>query len=264
MPAPKQPQGTPEERRLEPIARQRADDLAQAVGLLTEQYGRVQEVDREQYFLSSVCHEVQISVEAVAGYIELLAADPQRPAGPLAELHARMKRLSTVVGDLADLVAAGSEERPLQVEDVDLEDIVEEAASAVYTEALRKQQRLIIDIGEEAMVVRADPRLLRRLLVRLLAHAVRATPVHGAVRVSASRPKDSYLVGVSDGGLPIDEDLSNVFRPFAKFHSQALQGDAAPGPALALAKQLVETHGGTIWMEQPEEGGNTFCFSIPQ
>ena len=225
----------------------------------------MREIEREQLFLCSVCREVEISVEAVAGYIELLAADLQRPAGSLVELHSRMRRLLTVVGDLADLAAAGSEEQQLQVEAVNLEDVVEEAASAVYTEALRKQQRLIIDIGEEAMVVRADPRLLRRLLIQLLAHAVRATPAHGPVRVSASRPKGSCLVGVSDGGLPIeDEDLPNLFRPFAQFHSAALRGDAAPGPALALAKQLVGAHGGSIWVERPAEGGNTFCFSIRQ
>ena len=110
----------------------------------------------------------------------------------------------------------------------------------------------------------ADPRLLRRLLVRLLAHAVRATPPHGTVRVSASRPNDSCLIGVSDGGLTIDEDPAVVFRPFARFHSEALRGDAAPGPALALAKQLVETQNGSIWVERPAEGGNTFCVSIPQ
>ncbi len=227
-------------------------------------YDSVREVDRERYFLSSVCLEVQTSVDAVAGYIELLAADLHRPAEPLTEIHTRMRRLSTVVGDLADLATDGSEGRPLRVETVDLEDIVEEAASVVYTEAERKQQRLIIDIDEEAVAVRADPRLLRRLLVRLLAHAVRATPAHGTVRVAASRPNDSCVVGVSDGGRPIDEDPAVVFRPFAKFHSEALRGDAAPGPALALAKQLVETQGGTIWVERPAEGGNTFCFSIPQ
>ena len=254
----------PEDRRMERLARQRADDLTNAVSLLAERYDSRREVDRERYFLSSVCHEVQISVEAVAGYIELLAADLQRPTGPLAEIHTRMRRLSTVVGDLADLAADGSEERPLRVETVDLEGIVEEAASVIYTEALRKQQRLIIDIDEEAVAVRADPRLLRRLLVRLLAHAVQATPAHGTVRVSASRPNDSYLIGVSDGGLTIDEDPAAVFRPFVRFHSEALRGDAAPGPALALAKQLVETQGGSIWVERPAEGGNTFCFSIPQ
>lgn len=254
----------PEGRRMERLARQRDDDLTNAVGLLTERYDSVLEVDRERYFLSNVCHEVQISVEAVAGYIELLAADLQRPAKPLAQIHTRMRRLSTVVGDLADLATDGSEERPLRVETVDLEDIVDEAASVVYTEALRKQQQLIIDIEEEAVTVRADPRLLRRLLIRLLAHAVRATPAHGTVRISASRPNDSCLIGVSDGGLPIDEDPAIVFRPFAKFHSEALRGDAAPGPALALAKQLVETQGGSIWVERPAEEGNTFCFSIPQ
>ena len=254
----------PEDQRMERLARQRADDLTNAVCLLTERYDSVLELDRERCFLSSVCHEVQISVEAVAGYIELLAADLKRPAGPLTEIHTRMMRLSTVVGDLADLATDGSEERPLRVETLDLEDIVEEAASVVYTEAERKKQRLIIDIDEEAVAVSADARLLRRLLIRLLAHAVQATPAHGTVRVSASRPNDSCLVGVSDGGLPIDEDPAVVFRPFAKFQSEALRGDAAPGPALALAKQLVEAQGGTIWVERPAEGGNTFCFSIPQ
>lgn len=265
MPGREQPQGESKQRRLERIERQRAADLADIVGLLTQRYDSMQEVEREQNFLSSVCREVQISIEAVAGYIELLSSDLQRPAEPLVELHTRMRRLSTVVSDLADLVAAGSEERQLQVEEVDLEEVVEEAASTVYAEALRKQQRLIIDIGEEAMVVRTDSRLLRRLLIQLLAHAVRATPAHGTVTVSASRANGSCSVGVSDGGLPIeDEDLANVFSPFAKFRSEALRGDAAPGPSLALAKRLVEAHGGSIWVERPAEGGNTFCFSIPQ
>lgn len=249
---------------LEQIARQRADDLDRILGPLTERYNSRQEAEGEQNSLSSLCHEIQISVEVVAELIELLAAGLQQPEGPLTQVHTRMRRLSADVGDLADLAAIGSEEQQLQVEAVDLEDVVEEAASCVYAEALRKQQRLIIDINEEAMVVRADPRALRRLLIRLLAHAVRATPVHGTVRVSASRLNDPCLVEVSDGGPPIDEDLPNVFRPFAKFHSEALRGDAAPGPALALVKQLVEAHGGSIWMERPAEGGNAFCFSVPQ
>lgn len=255
----------PEHQRLERAARQRAGDRAITLGHLAEGYERVQDIKKERAFLSSIRHDVQISTEAVKGYIELLAAELQRPSEPLVQIHTRMTRLSIMVSDLAELAAAGSEERLLRLEDVDVEDSIEEAASALYTEALRKQQRLIVDIADEASVVRADRRMLRSVLVRLLARAVRATPAGGTVTVSARRTNGSSLISVSDSALPIeDEDLPHVFRPFAKLHSDALFGDAAPGPALPLAKQLVELQGGSIWVERPADGGNAFCFSLPQ
>jgi PAS domain S-box-containing protein len=226
---------------LEGAARRLTEDLVRTLGPLTDRYEKMPEIAKQQDFLSSVCYEVQIAAEAVAGYIELLAADLQQPAASLSNIHSRVRRLSTVMADLADVAAAGSEERRLQLETVDLEDIVENAASTVYTEALRKEQRLVIDIDEEARMVSADPSTLQRLLIGLLAHAVRATPARGTVRVSARRSNGSRLVGVSDAGLPIeDDDLPHVLRPFANFHPDEL------------------------WVERPADGGNTVFFSMQE
>jgi signal transduction histidine kinase len=217
----------------------------------------------EQHFLSSVSREVQAMADAVVKYVELLAADLQLPSPSLCQMHSRAKRLSSAAGDLAELAASDSAERQLRRQDVDLEEAIEDAASTVYPEALLKEQRLVVDIDEEVGVISADPRILRRLLVFLLARAVRATPTYGTVKVAAHLSDGFPLIGVSDAGVPLeDEDLPHVFRPFVRAQSEALRGDAASELALALSERLAEAHGGNLWAGRSPDGGSTFFFTL--
>lgn len=226
--------------------------------------GDLRAVAEEREFLSNVCRELQITTEAVAGQVELLTVELRHPTSYLSHIHSRLCRLSHLLSDLAELTPSGSEGLRPKTETVNLEDLFEDAASVVYTEALRRHQQLVTELPEEARSVRADPGMLRRLLVQILDYAVRTTPPGGTVKVSTRADQDSCLIGVETGGPPIDdEDLTNVFRPFAKSWIAGPAGEEAL-PGLALAKQLVELLGGTIWVERPAEGGNALFFTLPQ
>ena len=217
----------------------------------------------ERLWLSSVCSEIQIAAEAVAAYFELLMIHVDRPIESVSEIHHRIRQLSGSVNDLASITAAGPAGERHEVQAVVLEDAVESAAVLVYGEAQRKQQRLAVNIGEEARTVSADPRRLHRLLTSLLAHAVRATVVGGVVTVSARRENGSWVIGVSDVGGPIDHSYpADASAPFAQFLSPGFSSDEPPGPGLALAAHLVQAHRGEYWIERREEGGNTFFFSL--
>ena len=217
----------------------------------------------ERLWLSSVCSELQIAAEAVAAYFELLMVHVDRPIESVSEIHRRIRQLSGSLSELASITAAGPAGAKQEAENLALEDVVEIAAALVYGEATRKQQRLAVNIDDEASVVEADARTLHRLLVSLLAHAVRATPVGGVVTVSARRRSGSWVVGVSDVGGPVDAGHStDLLAPFAQFRSAGSSSDEALGPGLALAAGLVEASGGDYWIERQEEGGNTFFFSL--
>lgn len=222
------------------------------------------EIARQREFLSAVCRELQLTTQALTGHVELLAAELRHPTAYLSQIHRRLRRLATVLADLGEITSPGREEPEPQAESVDLEDAVEDAASVVYTEALRRQQRLVTDVSPEARTLRTNPSTLRRLLVQLLDYAVLATPPKGIVKVSTRSAKDSCLVGVLAPGAPIDEkDLANVFRPFAKLREGGPVSEAAT-PGLALARRLVQSLGGEIWVEPLAEGGGAFFFTIPQ
>lgn len=217
----------------------------------------------ERLWLSSVCSEVQMAAEAVAAYFELLMRDVDRPVEGATEIHRKVRRLSSSLNELAAIAAAGPAGEAHAAQEVVLEDAVESAAALVYGEALRKQQRLAVDIDEETSVVRADPHALHRLLVSLLAHAVRATRKGGEVSVAARREDDSCVVSVSDVGGPIDDSRpSDASVPFAQFRAPGFASDEALGPGLALAAHLVRALGGDYLIERRDEGVNTFSFSL--
>jgi signal transduction histidine kinase len=224
----------------------------------------LREIARQREFLSAVCRELQLTTQGLAGHVELLAAESRRPTAYLSQIHRRLRRLATVLADLAEITSSGREEPAPQAESVDLEDAVEDAASVVYTEALRRRQRLVTDVSPEARTLRTNPSTLRRLLVQLLDYAVVATPPGGTVRVSTHSAKDSCLVGVSAAGAPIGEkDLANVFRPFVNLAEGGPISEATMR-GLALARRLVQSLGGEIWVEPLAEGGGAFFFTIPQ
>ena len=145
--------------------------------------------------------------------------------------------------------------------DANLEDLVEGAATTVYSEACRKSQRLVINIDAGATMVRADPAKLERVLANLLRNAVWHTPVAGKVTVEARREDSECVIAVSDSGegVPPDE-IPHLFERPATVEA------GAPPTALGLSvvKGLVDQHGGRVWAESRLGRGTTIFVSLPQ
>lgn len=219
------------------------------------------DVGRQQAFLADACREVQIFAEAVAGYAELLVSNLQRPVQPLSRVHSRMRRLSAVVGDFAYFLKSAPEEGRTRLRDLDLEDVAEEAASTVYADALRKGHELVIDVAEDARVIRADRQPLRRLLTHLFAHAVKVTPAGGRITFSARAVHGSVQLTVSEG---FEEETGSPGSPQPPLiRRETYWVDEAPEVALRVAEQLVEAQGGKVIRERDVKGGEAVTCVIP-
>ena len=151
----------------------------------------------------------------------------------------------------------------LRAVDADLEELVEGAATTVYSEACRKSLRLVINIDEGATLVRADPAKLKRVLANLLFNAVRHTPVAGKVTVEARREYSECVIAVSDGseGIPPGE-VPHLFARPATIAAGAPPERTALG--LSVVKRLVDQHGGRVWAESRLGQGTTIFVSLPQ
>jgi signal transduction histidine kinase len=151
----------------------------------------------------------------------------------------------------------------LRAADANLEDLVEKAATTVYSEACRKSQRLVINIDEEATVVRADPAKLERVLADLLFYAVWHTPVAGKVTVEAQREDSECVIAVSDSGEGVPpEEVLHLFEHPATVEAGAPTERTALG--LSVVKGLVDEHGGRVWAESRLGQGTTIFVSLPQ
>jgi CheY-like chemotaxis protein len=131
--------------------------------------------------------------------------------------------------------------------------------------ALKGGIELHLELAPEADVrIVADQRKLKQILFNLLSNAVKFTPTAGTVDVSAVRDGDFIEITVADTGIGIrEEDIPKLFQAFTQLESVYTKGFEGTGLGLALTRQLVELHGGRIWMESEFGMGSRFSFTIP-
>ena len=200
-------------------------------------------------FLSVLSHELRTPFSAIQAWGHLLASGKTRPdeirqAGEVIVRNATVQR--RVIDDLLDVGRIVSGRLRIEMEIVDPAQIVQAALDTVRPTASARSIRVTAAL-EPTGSIRADASRLQQVLWNLLSNAVKFTPEGGEVRLSMEQTGERLRIRVSDNGRGIDPELlPRVFERFA-------QGDASPsrqhgglGLGLAIAKQLVELHGGSI------------------
>lgn len=154
----------------------------------------------------------------------------------------------------------------LECESTALEDCVNYALKSVFSQALTANIVLSSDLPTDLPPAWIDAEEIQRVLINLLDNAVRHTPQHGQVRLSARADRSAgvIVVCVQDSGPGIPpEARARIFDKFIQLDHQALRGHKGTGLGLTFCKLAVEAHGGQIWVEQAPEGGALFCFTVP-
>jgi len=120
------------------------------------------------------------------------------------------------------------------------------------------------EVGPELPPLRADRERLHQVLFNLLDNAFRFTPAGGTVTVAAHAENGSCSVSIEDTGPGVPEEhLARVFERFYRVDSSRSRSDGGTGIGLAIARSVVEAHGGRIWAERGRKGGAIFRFLVP-
>ena len=124
--------------------------------------------------------------------------------------------------------------------------------------------RVVNDVAAGLPLLRADRERLHQVLYNLLDNAFRFTPAGGTVTVGAHCENSSCSISVQDTGAGIPEEhITRVFERFYRVDSSRARSDGGTGIGLAIARSVVEAHGGTIWAEPGCRGGAMFRFLVP-
>ena len=247
---------------------------AEAIGLafadLRDQRGRraAEESSKaKDELLAAVSHELRTPLTSMMGWVQMLEmqfADDSRVSSALHHLKTAVTAEARIVDDLLDLSRSERASLSIAMDLFDLRETVETAASYVTLQAQARSVVLRVDLPESALQVRGDSSRLRQVLVNLLTNAVKFTDSPGTVEMVARRAgSHAAEVRVTDSGIGITSDfLPFVFEPFRRGDSAS--GFPGLGIGLAIAKRIVEAHGGSISASSEGIGkGATFIVTLP-
>ena len=250
-------------------------DSARGLAALRESERRLAAANRElearnaelERFTYVVSHDLKSPLVTVRGFLTYVERDAQsgrldRVESDLARIRAATDRMAQLLEDLLELSRTGRIDRP--PEDVPLDDVVREARA--LAEGRLSARGVRVEVEGPLPVVRGDRRRLVELVQNLLDNAAKFMGERAEPAVWIGTRDDGAATGqatlyVRDNGIGID--LAHQDRVFELFHRLDPHVEGT-GLGLALARRIVETHGGRIWVESAGIGqGSTFCFSLP-
>ncbi|MFT3774823.1 MAG: PAS domain S-box protein [Minicystis sp.] len=219
-------------------------------------------------FAAVMSHELRTPLNAILGWTRMLQngkLDAATTARALEVIERNTRAQTQLVEDLLDASRIATGKLKLDVREVELVRVVEDAVASVQLSADARGLRLESTIAADAGVVHGDPGRLAQVVWNLLTNAIKFTPKGGQVHVSLRRCDARAEIVVRDTGRGIDgEFLPHVFERFRQADASTTRQHGGLGLGLWLVKHLVEQHGGTIGAESDGEGqGSTFTVSLP-
>jgi signal transduction histidine kinase len=219
-------------------------------------------------FLAVLSHELRTPLSAILGWARLLTGgrldeSQQRHAAGIIERNAQLQ--SELVSDLLDVSRIVAGKLEIDRVPVDLLLVVRAAVEAAGADFEAKNVRLVTALDAVAGEILGEPRRLQQVMANLLSNAVKFTPPGGVVDVRLLRHETSARLIVADTGEGMDAAvLPRIFDPFEQGDTSTTRRHQGLGLGLAIVRQLVELHGGTIRAESDGKGkGATFTVDLP-
>ncbi len=213
----------------------------------------------------SVSHELRTPLSSIIGAVtsltgsEVVYTDEEKKE-LLDTINKGAARMDRLVRNLLDMARLESDSFRLKTEWCDVQDIIG-VAVAEFPEELRSR-RVDIDVQQDMPLIKADFELLVQVLVNLIDNAIKYSGEGTDVQIAVSCDESAVLLSVGDRGPGISRQAKErVFDKFYRLH--ATQRVGGTGLGLSICKAIVETHGGSIWVDDRPGGGSMFMISLP-
>lgn len=246
-----------------------ADDLARAINHALERWRQRKEVEiaRENLkgFAHMAAHDLKAPITSISAYASILQQNldadliGSENSEYLEQVVSFADRAGRLVSSLLNFSLLG--DKALELSDIDLNEIAEQSECNLSLIAQEAGASIVI---EDLPPVHADPELMAHVFQNLIGNGIKyrseSPPV---ITISGKNVDDRVLVSVKDNGMGIDDEFKDIiFEPFKRISSS----DASPGFGLGLAicQRIVHAHQGEIWIEDGENGGSNFLFSLPR
>ncbi len=245
-------------------------ELERSRRLLELSFTRLRELDElKGRFFANISHELRTPLTLLLGPVELLRAHPalvrdERLQDCVETMHDNGMRLLKLINDLLDLVRLDAGRLKLNLVSVEVDSFLRGLLVAVRRFAEDRGLRVHHELQSDLVQLVADPDKLEKVFLNLLFNSIKFTPAGGRISLRARREGDHAVFEVSDTGVGVaNEQLPHLFERFWQADTSSHRKYQGAGIGLALSKELVELHGGTIKAESEVGHGTTMVVHLP-
>jgi PAS domain S-box-containing protein len=245
--------------------REAQDRLAEALDAQRGAFATLEKLDRTKTeFLSIVSHEFRTALTGIQGFSELIrdgGLEPDEVRAYGGYIFNDADRVNRLIGDMLDLDRMESGRMSIRTADVDINEVLSDSIARAGSSP---SVEFKADLDPRLPIVVGDRDRLVQVVSNLVNNAVKYSPDGGTVTLSTRSEGDFALVSVTDTGVGIPPDeIGHVFERFRRVRSGAAQSIPGTGLGLTIVKQIVEMHGGKIWVESAVGHGSAFHFTVP-
>jgi signal transduction histidine kinase len=277
-------------RMLEQRVHQRTTELARAMAEAEQARAAAEEAraaaeeanEAKSAFLANVSHELRTPLTSIIGFTKIIRKRLDESVFPtvtseepkvvrakrqvsdnLAIIIAEGDRLTSMINDVLDLAKIEAGKVAWNMQPVSVADILERAMNATVALFSQKDLPVLRDVQDDLPHVMGDSDRLIQVVINLLSNAVKFTDA-GSVTCRATRAGNEVIISVVDTGMGIHPaDHATVFEQFKQVGDTLTEKPRGTGLGLPICKQIVEHHGGRIWLESELGKGSAFSFSLP-
>lgn len=239
-------------------------ELAHAFNQMSTDLAHANQLRRDM--TADIAHELRNPLLVITGYLEAMRDGVLEPTNArLTALYDEAHHLEHLVADLRTLSSADAGELSLQQEPVSPAELLRRAHSAWETQAQHQQVALALQTAPNLPTISLDPERMMQVFNNLVSNALRHTPAGGQVALTAQMADDYIVFAVRDSGQGIaQEELPFIFERFYRVDPARQEMMGSTGLGLAIARSIVEAHGGTLSATSDGLGhGTTFHIQLP-
>ena len=221
---------------------------------------------RKNDFIGMVSHELKTPLTSLSGYIQVLHRNAKKSedkptADILDKAHNQLKKMTSMINGFLTISRLESGKIQLQRQVFDLDELIRDAVDDIGLSASAHQVTLF---PCRELLVNADRDKIGSVISNLLSNAVKYAPKHEQITVRCKRVGNMAEVSIQDEGMGIDaKDVPNLFQRFYRIENKDNPHISGFGIGLYLSAEIVQHHGGKIWVDSEKGRGSTFHFTIP-
>ena len=238
-------------------------ELAASFNQMSTDLARSNQLRRQM--TADIAHDLRTPLTVLAGYIESLRDGVLKPSATMMEvMYDEAQHLQRLVEDLRTLSLADANELPLNLQPTSPRELLEKLATAHAHQANQVNVSLKVEGQTTLSEIAMDPERMTQVVGNLVSNALRYTPTGGCIKLSAQQAANGMVLTVQDNGTGIaPEDLPRIFDRFYRADESRPHDTGESGLGLAIAKSIVEAHGGRISAESTIGQGTTFKIVLP-